>query len=160
MFPDRFNVLGTIPGSGGGYSLIFNSHLDTSRSPEDSRSLRNPGEAIYHSAWRDGDTLYGEGIVNDKGPLAAALVAAAAVMNADVELAGDLLVSAVAGEIGTEPVDEFQGPGYLSKETGTRFLIQHGGVADLALVAEGTGFRTAWVEAGKAFFKLKVFGER
>ena len=158
MFPDRFNVLGTIPGTGDGYSLIFNSHMDTGKFPDDHLGLRNPGQPVNHSAWRDGDHLAGEGIVNDKGPLAACLMAARAVQQSGIQLKGDLLVSAVAGEIGQEPVDEFEAPKYLSKEIGTRYLIQHGGVADYALVAEGTDFGLVGVEAGKAFFKLTVFG--
>ncbi len=158
MFPDRFNVLGTVPGTGDGYSLIFNSHMDTGKFPDDHLGLRNPGQPVNHSAWRDGDHLAGEGIVNDKGPLAACLMAARAVQQSGIQLKGDLLVSAVAGEIGQEPVDEFEAPKYLSKEIGTRYLIQHGGVADYALVAEGTGFDMAWVEAGKAFYKVTVFG--
>jgi acetylornithine deacetylase/succinyl-diaminopimelate desuccinylase-like protein len=66
---------------------------------------------------------------------------------------------AVVGEIGLEPVDEFQSPAYLSKEAGTRFAITHGGVADYALVAEGTDFGLVGVEAGKTFFKITVFGD-
>lgn len=159
MFPDRFNVLGVLPGRGDGYSLIFNSHMDTGRSPADRWSIRHPEAAINHSAWRDGDMLFGEGVVNDKGPMAAFLMAAKAVKAAGVELRGDLLLSAVPGEIGYEAVDEFESPRYLSKEVGTRYLIQHGGVADFALVAEGTDFRYAAIEAGKAFFKITVFGE-
>jgi acetylornithine deacetylase/succinyl-diaminopimelate desuccinylase-like protein len=159
MLPDRFSVLGTIRGAGQGYSLIFNSHLDTSKDPDDHLSLRDPGARIHRSAWREGDTLYGDGIVNDKGPLAAFLMAAKAIRKSGTELKGDLLLSAVPGEIGLEPVDEFTSPRYLSKEVGTRFLIQHGGVADFALVAEGTDFGVAWVEAGKAFFKLTLFGD-
>lgn len=159
MLPDRFNVLGRLPGRGDGYSLIFNSHLDTGRSRDDRWSLREPHAAIDHGAWREGDTLYGEGIVNDKGPMAAFLIAAKAIRNAGVELRGDLLLSAVPGEIGHESVDEFEAPRYLSKEVGTRYLVQHGGVADYALVAEGTDFRFAAIEAGKAFFKVTVFGE-
>jgi acetylornithine deacetylase/succinyl-diaminopimelate desuccinylase-like protein len=65
---------------------------------------------------------------------------------------------AVVGEIGLEPVDEFQSPAYLAKEAGTRFAITHGGVGDYALVAEGTDFGLVGVEAGKAFFKITVFG--
>lgn len=158
MFPNRFNVLGTLPGTGGGYSLIFNSHMDTGKFPDDFLGLRNPGQPVNHSAWREDNLLVGEGIVNDKGPMAAFLMAAKAIKQADIQLKGDLLVSAVAGEIGIEPVDEFVAPQYMSKEVGTRYLIQHGGVADYALVAEGTGFDMAWVEAGKAFFKITVFG--
>ena len=159
MFPDRFNVLGTLPGRGDGYSLIFNSHMDTGRSKADRWSIRNPDAAINHGAWVEGDMLRGEGVVNDKGPMAAFLIAAKAVKAAGIELRGDLLLSAVPGEIGYEAVDEFEAPRYLSKEVGTRYLIQHGGVADFALVAEGTDFRYAAIEAGKAFFKITIFGE-
>jgi acetylornithine deacetylase/succinyl-diaminopimelate desuccinylase-like protein len=159
MLPDRFNVLGTLPGTGDGYSLIFNSHLDTGRSKEDKWSIREPESGINHGAWREGDALYGEGIVNDKGPMAAFLIAVKAIKQAGIELRGDILLSAVPGEIGYEAVDEFQSPKYLSKEVGTRFLIQHGGVADFALVAEGTDFKYAAIEAGKAFFKIEIHGD-
>src|SRR5439155_672574 len=81
-----------------------------------------------------------------------------AIKDSGVRLKGDLLLMAVVGEIGVEPVDEFQSPAYLAKEPGTRFAITHGGVADYALVAEGTDFGIVGVEAGKAFFKVTVFG--
>ena len=158
MLPDRFNVLGTLPGAGDGYSLIFNSHLDTGRSKADRWSIRDPDAEINHRAWRVDDVLHGEGIVNDKGPMAAFLIAAKAVKASGVALRGDLLLSAVPGEIGYEAIDEFEAPRYLSKEVGSRYLIQHGGVADFALVAEGTDFRYAAIEAGKAFFKITVHG--
>jgi acetylornithine deacetylase/succinyl-diaminopimelate desuccinylase-like protein len=159
MFPDRFNVLGTMPGGGDGYSLIFNSHLDTGRSKADRWSLRDPDAAINHGAWIEDETLHGEGVVNDKGPMAAFLIAAKTLKQSGATLRGDLLLSAVPGEIGYEAVDEFESPQYLSKEVGARYLIQHGGVADFALVAEGTDFRYAGIEAGKAFFKITVFGD-
>jgi acetylornithine deacetylase/succinyl-diaminopimelate desuccinylase-like protein len=133
--------------------------MDTGRSKADRWSIRDPDAAINHGAWREGDTLDGEGVVNDKGPLAAFLIAAKAIKQAGTALRGDLLLSAVPGEIGYEAVDEFEAPQYLSKEVGTRYLIQHGGVADFALVAEGTDFRYAAIEAGKAFFKITVHGE-
>jgi acetylornithine deacetylase/succinyl-diaminopimelate desuccinylase-like protein len=158
MLPDRFNVLGILPGTGDGYSLIFNSHLDTGRNKADRWSLRHPEDEINNRAWRKGDTLHGEGIVNDKGPMCAFLIAAKALKAAGVTLRGDLLLSAVPGEIGYEAVDEFESPRYLSKEVGSRYLIQHGGVADFALVAEGTDFKYAAIEAGKAFFKIAVYG--
>lgn len=158
MHPDRFNVLGTLPGTGDGLSVMFNSHLDTGKDPEDRWSLRDAGAPIYNSAWREERLLYGEGVVNDKGPMAAFMIATKALRDAKIELVGDVLVSAVCGEIGREPIDEFDGPEYLSKELGARYLIQHGGVADFAVNAEGTGFRTGWIEPGKAFFKITVFG--
>jgi acetylornithine deacetylase/succinyl-diaminopimelate desuccinylase-like protein len=73
-------------------------------------------------------------------------------------LLGDLIVTGVCGEIGQEPVDEFEAPAYLSKEVGTRYLITHGVIGDYAVVAEATDFGVTWVEAGKAFFKITVLG--
>src|SRR5688572_10064609 len=140
LIDDRINVAARIDGTGGGYSLIFNAHLDTTLRPDAVWSARDPRDPLYHTAWVDGDQIYGDGVVNDKGPMAAFLVAAKAITEAGYPLRGDLIVSAVAGEISREPVEEWQGPAYLSKDLGARFLVTHGAVADFALVAEGTGF--------------------
>ena len=158
LVPDRPNVLGTLPGTSFGKSLVFNSHMDTTIHKDEWWTTRRAADAVFHSAWREGDTLIGNGVCNDKGPMATFLLAAKAIKDAGVKLKGDLLLMAVVGEIGVEPVDEFQSPAYLAKEPGTRFAITHGGVADYALVAEGTDFGLVGVEAGKAFFKVTVFG--
>lgn len=160
MTPDRFNVAAWLDGSGGGYSLIFNSHLDTTLRPDAIWSAREPRDPLYHSAWIEGDEIYGDGVVNDKGPMAAFLVAAKAILESGYPLKGDLIVSAVAGEISREPIEEFQGPEYLSKDLGARFMVTHGAVADFALVAEGTGFGIVGVEPGKAHFKVTVFSDQ
>jgi acetylornithine deacetylase/succinyl-diaminopimelate desuccinylase-like protein len=157
MVEDRPNVVGCLRGRGRGLNLIFNSHLDTAYGIEDELQLINPKDAIYHHAWRAGEEIYGEGVVNDKGPMAAFLLAAKAIKESGVVLAGDLWLTAAVGEISKEPVDEYQGTAYLSKDLGTRFLLTHGGVmGDYALVAEGTDFTPVWVEAGKAFFKVSL----
>jgi acetylornithine deacetylase/succinyl-diaminopimelate desuccinylase-like protein len=158
LYPNRPNVLAALPGSGGGKSLCFNSHMDTAVHQEEWWASRHASDPIFHSAWREGDTLVGNGIVNDKGPMATWLLAAKAIKDSGVKLKGDLLLMAVVGEIGVEPVDEFQPPEYVAKEAGTRYAITHGGVADYALVAEGTDFGIVGVEAGKAFFKITIFG--
>jgi acetylornithine deacetylase/succinyl-diaminopimelate desuccinylase-like protein len=158
LLPDRPNVIGTLPGTGGGRSLVFNSHMDTTIHKDEYWTTRRAGDAVFHSAWRDGDVLVGNGICNDKGPMATWLLAAKAIKDSGALLKGDLVLMAVVGEIGLEPVDEFQSPVYLAKEAGTRFAITHGGVGDYALVAEGTDFGLVGVEAGKAFFKITVFG--
>jgi acetylornithine deacetylase/succinyl-diaminopimelate desuccinylase-like protein len=158
LVPDRPNVLGTLPGTSFGKSLVFNSHMDTTIHKDEWWTTRRAADAVFHSAWREGDTLIGNGVCNDKGPMATFLLAAKAIKDAGIKLKGDLLLMAVVGEIGVEPVDEFQSPEYLAKEPGTRFAITHGGVADFALVAEGTDFGLVGVEAGKAFFKITVFG--
>jgi len=159
MTEDRFNVAAWLDGSGGGYSLIYNSHLDTTLRPDAVWSARDPHDPLYHSAWVEGDDIYGDGVVNDKGPMAAFLVAAKAIREAGYPLKGDLIVSAVAGEISREPIEEWQGPAYLSKDLGARFMVTHGAVADFAIVAEGTGFGIVGIEPGKAHFKVTVFSD-
>jgi acetylornithine deacetylase/succinyl-diaminopimelate desuccinylase-like protein len=156
FFPHRPNVMGELKGTGGGYSLIFNSHMDIGAT--DASVLRDPSDKRLRGAWREGDVLWGNGVVNDKGPLACFLIAAKAIKSAGVSLKGDLIVSGVSGEIEWEPIDEFAAPQYVSHEVGTQFLIKHGGVADYAIVAEATDLRLGWVMAGRATLKVTVFG--
>lgn len=160
MFPDRQNVVVQIDGDGSLPSLVFNAHMDTAWGPEERKWMHRPDDPIYTSAWRDGEVLYGNGVVNDKGPLACALLALKALRDTGSALGGRVMVALVCGEIGQEPVDEYQGPDYLSKEVGTRFLIEHGVIADYAVVAENSNFGVTTVEAGKAFFKVSILGER
>jgi acetylornithine deacetylase/succinyl-diaminopimelate desuccinylase-like protein len=158
LIPERPNVVAVLPGSSVGRSLVFNSHMDTTIHRDELWTTRRAADPVFHSAWREGDVLIGNGVCNDKGPMATWLIAAKAIKDSGVGLRGDLVLMAVVGEIGLEPVDEFQPPAYLAKEAGTRYAITHGGVGDFALVAEGTDFAIVGVEAGKAFFKLTVFG--
>jgi acetylornithine deacetylase/succinyl-diaminopimelate desuccinylase-like protein len=158
-FPDQAaNVVARIPGGGGGMSLLFNSHQDTAVAPGDSTYFREPDRPEFHTAWRDGADLVGVGLVNDKGPMACWLVAAATLRRSGVSLPGDLVLTMVTGEIGHEPVDEFQGPRYQGKDHGSRYVATHGGVADFVVVAETTSFAPIWVEPGKAFFRIVVRG--
>lgn len=158
VLPDRFNVAGVLKGAGGGPTLLLNSHLDTSVAADETWSTPRAADAVYHTAWREGDVLVGNGVANNKGHLAAWLIAVRAVRNSGIRLKGDVLLTAAVAEIGVEPVDEYTTPRFLSKEAGTRYLITRGYVPDYALVAEGTNFALGWVEAGKAFFKLSVLG--
>ena len=160
LTPERFNVAAWLPGTGGGYNLIFNSHLDTTLRGDAIWSARDPIDPLYHTAWIAGDEVHGDGLVNDKGPMAAFLVAAKTIKEAGYPLRGDLIVSAAAGEISREPVEEFQGWQYLSKDLGARFMVTHGVVADFCLVAEGTGFGIVWIEPGKAHFKVTVYSDQ
>jgi acetylornithine deacetylase/succinyl-diaminopimelate desuccinylase-like protein len=160
MFPDRQNVVGRLRGSGGGPSFAFNAHMDTAWGPEERAWMHTPDDPVYTSGWREGDRLFGNGVVNDKGPLACTLVAFKAIRDSGIPLFGDIIAMGVCGEIGQEPVDEYESPRFLSKEVGTRYVIEHGVMADFALVAENSNFGVTTVEAGKAFFKLIVLGER
>ncbi len=158
LIPERPNVYCAIPGVGDGYSLIFNAHMDIWLNEKDVWVVHKPDRAWF-DAWIDGDRVYGQAVVNDKGPMAAFMIAAKALRKAGMALKGDLTLTMVPGEIGWEPIDEFKPPYYLSKEAGARFLVTHGVVADFALVAEVSNFGLAWVEAGKAFFKVTVVGD-
>lgn len=155
----RFNVLGRLDGTGGGASLIFNSHMDTAVPSAPDLVHADPTHRRYHAAWIEDDLLVGEGIINDKGPMGAFLLAVKAIKDSGHRLPGDVLVSAVINETGGEPCDEPPGNYVQSKEFGTRFLVTHGGVADYALVCEGTGFGLVWVEAGEFWYKVTLRGE-
>lgn len=157
VFDDRYNILGRVKGTGAGYSLAFNSHLDTIMSREDALMYRNADLDVYHNSWLDDQRrVWGVGMVNCKGPMACWLIAAKAIKQSGLELKGDLLLCPVVGEIDQEPVDEFQGHRYLAEDIGTRYLISHGGIPDFALVAEATSLKPGWVEAGKVFLKVTI----
>jgi acetylornithine deacetylase/succinyl-diaminopimelate desuccinylase-like protein len=155
---ERSCMAGVLAGTGGGISLAFNSHMDTAKQVDD--FVRQLPESGGKAAWVEGKYLMGAGIVNDKGPMAAWMIAANAIRKAGVQLRGELVLTMVPGEIDQEPVDEFTSARYLSKEVGARYMITRGIVADCALVAEGTHFKVAWAGAGKACFKITVLGSR
>lgn len=152
------NIVARIPGAGRGPSLLFNSHMDTAVQRDDPTFFRDPNRREYHTAWQDAGHLFGIGVVNDKGPMAAWLVAMAAIRRSGVELSGDLVLTMVTGEIGHEPAIDTDDGIRQGKDYGSRYVATHGAVADFALVAETTGFVPIWVEPGKAFFRVAVNG--
>ena len=156
-YEDRFNVVGRVVGTGGGLSLSFNSHLDTIMSREDTARFIDANDRIYHEAWLEDGKIWGYPLVNCKGPMTCWLIAAKALQDAHIRLKGDVVLSAVCGELCGDSVDEFQGHDYLGNDIGTRFAITHGAISHFALVAEATNFKPAWVEAGKLFVKITVF---
>ena len=82
---ERPNVVGTLKGAGGGCSLLFNAHMDTAVAAENVWSRRNCVAPVFHSAWREGERLYGHGVVNDKGPMACFMLAAKAIKKAGID---------------------------------------------------------------------------
>lgn len=163
-FEDRFNVIGTLKGKGNGKNILFSSHLDTGgpRDRDDDTwmcakdNLDNP---YWHSASFSNGKFFGQGVDNDKGPMACFLMAAKAIKKSGLELNGDMILTACPGEMGQEPVSEYQGAEYISKDVGAEYMMIHGGImADFGVSAEGSDFGVSWVECGKAFFKLTVHG--
>ncbi|MBI4482434.1 MAG: M20/M25/M40 family metallo-hydrolase [Acidobacteria bacterium] len=158
ILPDRANAVAGLRGTGGGKSLIFNSHIDTEASgPEYEWGMGEP-DLNRVGGHRADNKLFGHTILNDRGLTAVAMVTLAALRESGLKLKGDLLFTAVAGETGSAPVDEYEGSTYEGKGFGTRFALDHGLRGDFALVAETTDYGIAWVECGAAYLKITVRG--
>ena len=158
--PGRNNVVAVLPGTSHGTHLIFNAHMDTAeRSPEE-MGVMGQEQRFHTNSWVSDGRIYGEGVVNDKGPMAAFMLAARAIKESSVTLSGDLILTMVVGEINQAPVDEFQAPRYHGFGAGTQHLIEHGVWGDYALVAESTNFALTWAEAGCALFKITAPGRK
>ena len=160
----RFNVVGRYGGIGDGANLLFTSHLDTESPFYDHRDAHawkpaTVADPQWLSAWLDGETFFGHAVGNDRGPMACFLIAAKALKQAGIELAGTLYLTACPGEIGPEPAEECQGVDYLGKELGAAYMLAHGGVApDFAIAAEGTDFGVNWSACGYAYYKITLEG--
>jgi acetylornithine deacetylase/succinyl-diaminopimelate desuccinylase-like protein len=157
LLADRYNLLARLSGAARGRpSLMFNGHMDTFSPAHPDLVQLDPTRDELHKAWVEGDLLAGDGVVNDKGPIAAFMIAAKAIKNSGYQLNGELLLSAVVAETAYEPADGQPGEVIDGKELGARFLATHGGVADYVIVAEGTGFGIVWIECGKFWFKVTL----
>jgi len=130
--PSRANVIGRARGSGDGRSLILNAHMDTV-------SVAGAVDGLQPRV--EGNRLYGRGAYDMKGSLAAIMLVAAEA--AERNLAGDVIVTAVAdeeaGSIGTEAV--------------ARTVV-----ADAAIVAEPTELRLALAHKGFVWVEIETRG--
>jgi acetylornithine deacetylase/succinyl-diaminopimelate desuccinylase-like protein len=152
----RANALGTWIGSGGGQSLMFNGHMDTSYSGREPWLRDVPG--FQPQAFvRDG-RLYGLGISNMKGALACYVEAVRALQDAGVRLGGDVLIAAVCGEIEKTQHGDAQGPEYRGYAAGSRYLVTHGGVADMCLLGEPTEGKVVVGHFGTLWLRIRVHG--
>jgi acetylornithine deacetylase len=135
LTPGRVNVVGVLKGRGDGRSLLLNAHLDT------------VGVKGMHgdpfSAEIRGGRLYGRGAQDMKGSLAAMISAAKALVDGGIQLAGDLLVTAVADEE------------YLS--IGTTDLVKNV-TADAAIVTEPTDLTISRAHRGFIWYDIETFG--
>ena len=132
--PGRVNVIGRRAGGGGGRSLMWNAHMDT----VGLNGMAQPFTPVI----REG-RLHGRGSQDMKGSLAAMLAAFKALNQAQIELDGDLLLTAVADEE------------YAS--LGTDHLVQHY-TANAAIVTEPTELGLAVAHRGFAGFEVETIG--
>ena len=152
----RANVVGTWPGEGGGPTLMFNGHLDTSYSGEEPWLRDIPGFRP-EGFERDG-RIYGLGISNMKGALACYVEAVRSLIEDGVRLKGDVLVAAVAGEIEKTQEGDAQGAEYRGYAAGSRHLVGHGGAADLCILGEPTENKLVLAHFGTLWLRLRVTG--
>jgi acetylornithine deacetylase len=153
----RPNVLGTLEGRGGGPTLMFNGHMDTSYSGREPH-LRGIVGFQPDAQVRDG-RIYGLGISNMKGALACYLEAVRAVRDAGVKLSGDVLIACVVGEIEkTQWGDEFRGAEYRGYAAGSRYLPSHGGIADMCILGEPTEQRVVLGHFGTMWARISTHG--
>ncbi|MBT3314708.1 MAG: ArgE/DapE family deacylase [Anaerolineae bacterium] len=133
--PGRFNVVGTLKGSGGGRSLLLNAHMDTVG--VDGMTI-NP----FGGELKDG-RIYGRGSQDMKASLAAMMATAKALVDVGITLKGDLHITGVA--------DEEYG------SLGTEALVQEVS-ADAAIVTEPTDMHLCRAHRGFIWFDIETFG--
>ena len=158
VFEDtRSNAIGVIKGTGDGAVLMLNGHMDTSYTGEERYLPDRPG--YKPKAEIDGDWIYGLGIYNMKGSLACFIHAAEILRRANAELAGDLMIACVAGEIEKSQVDRYQGPLYRGGACGTWYAITHGAVADFCVVGEPSGMTLMRAHGGYVWTRITLVGD-
>ena len=136
--PERFQTIATLPGTGGGKSLMFNGHIDID--PLAMGWRRDPWKPSV-----EGDRLFGAGSRNMKGGVATMIAAAEAVRTSGTELKGDLVLACVVGE--------------LQGGVGTSYLCEHGPLTDMAVVPEPFGANNILtVNAGVLELAVHVLG--
>jgi acetylornithine deacetylase len=153
----RPNVVGRLEGTGGGPSLMFNGHMDTSYSGREPHLRSKPG--FQPQAFvRDGH-IWGLGISNMKGALASYLEAMRAISDAGLRLRGDIVIAAVVGEIEkTQWGEEFRGAEYRGYAAGSRYLPTHGGIADMCILGEPTEQRVVLGHYGTMWARISTQG--
>ena len=153
---NRANALGIWEGGGGGKSLMFNGHMDTSYSGREPWLKDVPG--FQPKAFERDGRLFGLGISNMKGALACYVEAVQALMDAGIRLRGDVLIAAVCGEIEKTQYGDATGAQYRGYAAGTRYLVSHGGVADMCLLGEPTEGKVVLGHFGSLWLRIRVHG--
>lgn len=154
----RPNVIGVLEGQGGGRTLLFNGHMDTSfpfmlGGSGRSGLLERPLPSRVDGGW-----LYGTGIDNMKSAFACYLGAVEALQRADIPLAGDIVISGVVGEIETSPVGQYDGPRYRGFGHGTRYFIAHGALADFCIIGEPSNLSVEVGSCGTVWVRITTHG--
>ena len=123
MEPGRPNMIATLKGTGGGPTLMFNGHLDTSQVGDEQGLGLGQGNA---SGVLEGEWIYGLGSSNMKSAFPCYYGAIKALQQAGVRPRGDIVVTAVVGEIEKAPIDQYQGCMFRGGGSGTPGPVRGG----------------------------------
>src|ERR671924_1263842 len=135
---------------------MFNGHMDTSYSGSEPH-LRGIGFRP-NAVVKDG-RVWGLGISNMKGALACYVEAVRALIDSGVRLGGDVTIAAVVGEIEkTQWGEEYQGREYRGYAAGSRYLVSHGGVADMCVLGEPTEGKLVLGHFGSLWLRISTQG--
>jgi acetylornithine deacetylase len=166
--PGRNNVIGVLEGDGSGPTLIFNGHMDISYTGAETaspggdstfaQSAPLPGGYLPSGYVVDDKWIFGSGVMNMKSALAAFLHAVDALRKARVQLRGDLVFTAVVGEIEKAAVDDYQGERYQGCGFGAKYLVSHGITGDAAIIGEPSFLQLCTAHAGVVWAKLTTRG--
>jgi acetylornithine deacetylase len=132
--PNRPNVVGILRGRGEGRSLMLNAHTDT---------VGVEGMQAPFSAEICDGKMYGRGAYDMKASIAATLAVAKAFVEANISLAGDLVLAMV--------IDEEYG------SLGTGAIVKSH-PTDAAIVTEPTGLRVCVAHRGWYFVDVETIG--
>jgi acetylornithine deacetylase/succinyl-diaminopimelate desuccinylase-like protein len=135
---------------------MFNGHMDTSYSGREPWLRHVPG--FQPSAFLEDGRLYGLGISNMKGALDCYVEALRALADAGVQLRGDVMVAAVCGEIEKTQQGDALGAEYRGYAAGSRYLVTHGGVADMCILGEPTEGKVVLGHFGSLWLRIGVRG--
>ena len=153
------NALATLPGTGGGPSLLLYSPIDTVTSNDEAEDLPWANARMRRDmrakSWVEGDILYGLGAQNPKGHAACVLAAGEALRSSGAQLAGDLHLGFGAGGMPTNArptARKDSGHG-----VGCARMLRERVMPDMAVIAK-SGWSVSWEEVGLAWFLIRVFG--
>jgi acetylornithine deacetylase len=169
LSPTRANALGELPGTGGGFSLMFNGHMDISYTGKETYVPGGDYAMFKESAGTTGFSMEpcriengwirGNGIRNMKSAMAAYLGAVSAIIKSGVKLKGDILIAVVCGEIEKSNVDDYRGQEYDGYGSGSRYLVLHGGVADMCIIGEPSTMHLVRGNMGTVWVKISIRGD-
>ncbi|ATI41177.1 acetylornithine deacetylase [Pacificitalea manganoxidans] len=133
----RVNAIGTLKGTGGGQSLLFNGHLDTN--PVTTGWTVDPWGGVI-----DDEFIYGIGVSNMKAGDAAYLCAVETILKAGLRPKGDVILSFVIGE--------------LQGGIGTVRMLEQGVRADYFVNSEPTDIQAMTLHSGAFSYQIDLTG--